>query len=83
VRAKDDSNVAREKPDSEIVATKRVAEIPGLTHVSRMKFVFSKKATQLEVQHEGSDGVDRWTLCLVLGPPGNYTSKDGPCGRAG
>jgi hypothetical protein len=44
-----------------------------------MKFVFPKKGTQLEVQHEGGDGEDRWTLCFELGLPGKYTSKRGRC----
>jgi len=66
---------------SKVVATKHVREIPGLTHVSEMKFVFPKKGTLLEVQHEGGigDAEDRWTLCFELGPPGNYTSKPGRC----
>ena len=64
-----------------VVATTHIREIPGLTHVSEMKFVFPKKGTLLEVQHEGGAGDedDRWTMCFQLGLPGKYTSKDGRC----
>jgi hypothetical protein len=68
---------------SKVVATKQIPEIPGVTHVSDLRFLFPKKGTQLEVQHEGDGGVDKWTLCFDLGLPGNYASKKGKCARAG
>jgi hypothetical protein len=83
VRETDDSKAPREGPASKIIATTRVSEVPGLTHVSQVKFAFSKKETRLQVKHEGTDGEDKWTFCLVLGPPGKYTSKDGSCRGAG
>jgi hypothetical protein len=68
--------------DSKVIATKHVAEVPGLTHVSELKFFFPGKGTRLEVQHEGGDGVDKFALCLDLEQPGTYTTKKGRCGRA-
>ncbi len=68
---------------SKVVATTHVSEIPGLTHVSDVRFLFPKKGTELEVQHEGGDGADKWTLCFDLGLPGKYTTKKGKCERAG
>jgi hypothetical protein len=73
----------KEGGPSSVVATKHVPEIPGLTHVSDLRFIFPKKGTRLEVQHEGGDGVDKWTLCFELGLPGKYTAKKGKCERAG
>jgi hypothetical protein len=68
---------------SKIVAIKHVPEIPGLTHVSDLRFLFPKKGTRLQVEHEGGDGVDKWALCFDLGLPGKYTAKKGKCERAG
>ncbi len=68
---------------SKVVIARHIAEIPGLTHVSDLRFLFPKKGTRLEVQHEGGDGVDKWTLCFDLGLPGKYTAKKGKCERAG
>ena len=73
----------KEGGGSKVVARRHVPEIPGLTHVSDLRFLFPKTGTRLEVQHEGGDGVDRWTLCFDLGLPGKYTSKNGKCQRAG
>ena len=66
-----------------MIATKYIREIPGLTNVSEIRFVFSKKSTRLQVQHVGSDGEDKWTLCFSLGTPAEYSSKEGQCGGAG
>ena len=66
-----------------VIATKYIREIPGLTNVSDIRFVFVKKSTRLQVQHVGSDGEDKWTLCFSLGAPAEYSSKEGQCGGAG
>src|SRR5688572_32899460 len=47
----------REGQKPKVITTKHIPEIPGLTHVSDLKFVFTKKQTRLQVRHEGSDGV--------------------------
>lgn len=66
-----------------VVGTKHIREIPGLTHVSEVRFVYAKKVTRLQVRHEGGDGADKWTLCFQLGGPTEYQAKQGPCERAG
>ncbi len=70
-------------PSSKVTATKRIAEVGGLTNVSRLLFRVSAAETRLEVEHSSIDVEDKWILCLALGTPGKYTSRNGRCRPAG
>lgn len=68
-------------PRYDVAATRRIAQVGGLTKVSNLRIAPSRKETRLEVEHFSADEPTRWTICLTLGAPGNYTSVDGRCPR--
>jgi hypothetical protein len=64
-----------------VAFTRFISEVGDLTHITRVRFVYARRGTRLEVLHEqDADGL-RWTRCLRLRADGKYVHQEGACRR--